>query len=185
MPPPLTTLDLPIPKLRSGKVREVFDLGETLLFVVTDRISAFDCILPDPIPGQRRGPEPDFRLLVSALHFCAEPHGRGAVRICPTDLEPFREQLARRSMIVRKTEPLPVECVVRGYLAGSGWKDYQETRHAFADTNCRRVWSSRRNCRSQSSPPRPRASKAMTRTSTGRNAAASLGEEIAAPGRAI
>ena len=52
MPPPLTTLDLPIPKLRSGKVREVFDLGETLLFVATDRLSAFDCILPDPIPDK-------------------------------------------------------------------------------------------------------------------------------------
>ncbi len=125
MPPPLTTLDLPIPKLRSGKVREVFDLGETLLFVVTDRISAFDCILPDPIPDKGA-----VLNQISAFwfqRFTFVPNHMVAAQFeLPSDLEPFREQLARRSMIVRKTEPLPVECVVRGYLAGSGWKEYQE-----------------------------------------------------------
>ncbi|PYL83242.1 MAG: phosphoribosylaminoimidazolesuccinocarboxamide synthase [Verrucomicrobia bacterium] len=96
-PTPQSSINLPgIKKLRSGKVREVFDLGDTLLFVVSDRLSAFDVILPDPIPY------------------------KGAV------LRGFRDQLAGRSMLVKKTEPLTIECVVRGYLAGSGWKDFQQ-----------------------------------------------------------
>ena len=126
MAAPLTSLDLPIPKLRSGKVREVFDLGETLLFVVTDRLSAFDCILPDPIP--------DKGAVLSQLsafwfaRFTFTPNHMIAAQFDLTpDLEPYRDQLEGRSMIVRKTKPLPVECVVRGYLAGSGWKEYQES----------------------------------------------------------
>ena len=125
--PPLTTLDLPgIKKLRSGKVREVFDLGETLLFVATDRLSAFDCILPDPIPDKGA-----VLNQISAFwfqRFTFVPNHMIAVQFQPPpELEPHYEMLRRRSMIVRKTEPLPVECVVRGYLAGSGWKDYQQT----------------------------------------------------------
>jgi phosphoribosylaminoimidazole-succinocarboxamide synthase len=124
--PPLTTLDLPFPKLRSGKVREVFDLGETLLFVVTDRLSAFDVILPDPIPDKGA-----VLNLLSAFWFQRFTFTRNHMIAPQIDLEPelvpYAEQLARRSMIVRKTEPLPVECVVRGYLAGSGWKEYQQS----------------------------------------------------------
>src|SRR5438105_8363524 len=115
-------LDLPgVKKLRSGKVREVFDLGDTLLFVATDRISAFDVILPDPIP--RKGAVLNqlstfwfrrFRKIEN--HFVAANFNH-----FPEALQPFRLQLAGRSMIVRKARPLPVECVVRGYLAGSGW----------------------------------------------------------------
>lgn len=125
---PLSSIHLPgIPKLRSGKVREVFDLGEMLLFVVTDRLSAFDVILPDPIPGKgavlnqisafwfRRFPE-------VRSHFITDDFAD-----FPAALKPFQEQLVGRSMIVRKTKPLPVECVVRRYLAGSGWKEYQES----------------------------------------------------------
>ena len=120
----LSTLDLPIPKLRSGKVREVFDLGETLLFVVTDRISAFDCILPDPIPD--KGAVLNQLSAFWFQRFTFTPNHMIAVQFdLPEELSPFREQLAGRSMLVRKTEPLPVECVVRGYLAGSGWKEYQ------------------------------------------------------------
>src|SRR6266542_1743743 len=125
---PQTSIDLPgIKKLRSGKVREVFDLGETLLFVVTDRLSAFDVILPDPIP--RKGAVLN---QLSAFWFKRfdkiENHFITAnFNEFPKALERFREQLAGRSMIVRKTKPLPVECVVRGYLAGSGWKEYQES----------------------------------------------------------
>ncbi|HEY5892170.1 MAG TPA: phosphoribosylaminoimidazolesuccinocarboxamide synthase [Chthoniobacterales bacterium] len=118
--------DLPgIPKLRSGKVREVFDLDDRLLIVATDRISAFDCILPDPIPGKgavlnrlserwfSRFPElPNHLITANVGEF-------------PQSLEPYRDTLRDRSMIVKRTEPLPVECVVRGYLAGSGWKEYQ------------------------------------------------------------
>lgn len=123
---PLRELDLPIPKLRSGKVREVFDLGETLLFVVTDRLSAFDCILPDAIPD--KGAVLNQLSAFWFQRFTFVPNHLIAMQFeLPENLEPFRAQLARRSMIVRKTEPLPVECVVRGYLAGSGWKEYQES----------------------------------------------------------
>ncbi len=125
MPIPLTTLDLPIPKLRSGKVREVFALGETLLFVATDRLSAFDCILPDPIPD--KGAVLNQLSAFWFQRFTFTPNHMIAFQFeLPPGLEEFGEQLMRRSMIVRKTEPLPVECVVRGYLAGSGWREYQE-----------------------------------------------------------
>ena len=125
---PQSIVDLPgIRKLRSGKVREVFDLGETLLFVVTDRLSAFDVILDDPIPhkGAVLNQLSAFwfrRFNRIDNHFVTENFTE-----FPKNLQPFRDQLAGRSMIVRKTKPLPVECVVRGYLAGSGWKEYQES----------------------------------------------------------
>ncbi|MEY2480366.1 MAG: phosphoribosylaminoimidazole-succinocarboxamide synthase [Verrucomicrobiota bacterium] len=125
---PQSIVDLPgIKKLRSGKVREVFDLGETLLFVVTDRLSAFDVILPDPIPQKgavlnqlsafwfRRFDKID-------NHFVTADFEK-----FPKELQGFRDRLAGRSMIVKKTKPLAVECVVRGYLAGSGWKEYQKS----------------------------------------------------------
>jgi phosphoribosylaminoimidazole-succinocarboxamide synthase len=125
---PQSTIDLPgIRKLRTGKVREVFDLGETLLFVVTDRISAFDVILPDPIPYKGA-----VLNQISAFwfhRFDNIPNHFVTARFdeFPKKLQPFREQLAGRSMIVKKTKPLAVECVVRGYLAGSGWKEYQQS----------------------------------------------------------
>jgi phosphoribosylaminoimidazole-succinocarboxamide synthase len=124
--PLLTSLELPgVKKLRSGKVREVFDLGETLLFVATDRISAFDCILPDPIP--HKGAVLNQLSAFWFQRFTFVPNHMIAAQFnLPAGLEEYRDQLIRRSMIVRKTEPLPVECVVRGYLAGSGWKEYQE-----------------------------------------------------------
>jgi phosphoribosylaminoimidazole-succinocarboxamide synthase len=124
---PQSVVDLPgIKKLRSGKVREVFDLGETLLFVVTDRISAFDVILPDPIPhkGAVLNQLSAFwfkRFDQIDDHFITADFDK-----FPKELQPFRAQLAGRSMIVKKTKPLTVECVVRGYLAGSGWKEYQK-----------------------------------------------------------
>src|SRR5881296_2459798 len=121
-------VDVPgIKKLRSGKVREVFDLGDTLLFVATDRISAFDVILPDPIPHKGA-----VLNQISAFWFkrfdTIQNHLVTAnFEEFPKELQPFREQLAGRSMIVKKAKPLAVECVVRGYLAGSGWKEYQES----------------------------------------------------------
>jgi phosphoribosylaminoimidazole-succinocarboxamide synthase len=124
----LSSIDLPgIKKLRSGKVREVFDLGDTLLFVVTDRISAFDVILPDPIPnkGAVLNQLSAFwfkRFSNVPNHFITADFDK-----YPRELQPFGDQLAGRSMIVRKTRPLAVECVVRGYLAGSGWKEYQKS----------------------------------------------------------
>jgi phosphoribosylaminoimidazole-succinocarboxamide synthase len=125
---PQSVVDLPgIKKLRSGKVREVFDLGQTLLFVVTDRLSAFDVILPDPIP--QKGAVLN---QLSAFWFkrfdTIDNHFITAnFEDFPKELQGFREQLAGRSMIVKKTQPLTVECVVRGYLAGSGWKEYQKS----------------------------------------------------------
>ncbi len=124
---PLLQLDLPgIRKIKSGKVREVFDLGESLLFVATDRISAFDCVMPNGIP--RKG-----EVLTQISHFWFDqvagivPNHRLATASdpLPTTLQPYADKLTRRSMIVRKAEPLTIECVVRGYLAGSGWKEYR------------------------------------------------------------
>jgi phosphoribosylaminoimidazole-succinocarboxamide synthase len=126
--PALSSIDLPgIKKLRSGKVREVFDLGETLLFVVTDRLSAFDVILPDPIPSKGA-----VLNQLSAFWFRRFSNVRNHFVTAdfeeyPKELQPFHDQLAGRSMLVRKTQPLAVECVVRGYLAGSGWKEYQKS----------------------------------------------------------
>jgi len=126
---PLLTLDLPgIRKLKSGKVREVFDLGDRLLFVATDRISAFDCIMPNGIP--RKG-----EVLTQISHFWFDlteswlPNHRlaRAADPLPAALQPFAAQLAGRSMIVKKSQPLAIECVVRGYLAGSGWKEYRHS----------------------------------------------------------
>ena len=122
----ILTLDLPgIRKVASGKVREIFDLGEHLLLVATDRISAFDCILPNPIPYKGA-------VLTSISAFWFQRFGfvenhvvATEVRDFPAGLQPYEAQLAQRAMVVKKARPLPVECVVRGYLAGSGWKEYQ------------------------------------------------------------
>jgi phosphoribosylaminoimidazole-succinocarboxamide synthase len=113
---------------RRGKVRDVYDLGEQLLVVATDRLSAFDVVLPTGIPGKgvilTQMSLLWFRLLADVVpnHVVTAD-----VDAYPAGLREFREQLEGRSMIVSKTEPLPVECVVRGYIAGSGWKDYKKT----------------------------------------------------------
>lgn len=125
---PLVSLDLPgIDKLRSGKVREVFDLGDTLLFAATDRLSAFDVILPDPIPHKGAVLNQLSAFWFGRFGFTRNHMLTANFDEFPPALRQFRDQLVGRSMIVRKTEPLPVECVVRGYLAGSGWKEYRET----------------------------------------------------------
>jgi len=125
---PLLKLDLPgVRKVKSGKVREVFDLGDRLLFVATDRISAFDCIMPNGIP--RKG---EVLTQISYFWFAQtaafQPNHLlgGAADPLPPALQPFAAQLARRCMMVKKARPLAIECVVRGYLAGSGWKEYRE-----------------------------------------------------------
>ena len=121
-------LDLPgIKKLKSGKVRDIFDLGESLLFVASDRISAFDCVMPNGIP--RKG---EVLTQISYFWFAQtqsfQPNhliSHAGDRL-PASLQPFSAQLAGRSMIVKKAAPLAIECVVRGYLAGSGWKEYRQ-----------------------------------------------------------
>src|SRR6476646_10117577 len=124
----MRSLDLPgIPKLRSGKVREVFDLGDTLLFVATDRLSAFDVILPDPIPDKGAVLNQISAFWFRRFDFARDHLITDDIKKFPANLAPFRDQLRGRSMIVRKTQPLPVECVVRGYLARSAWEEYQQT----------------------------------------------------------
>jgi phosphoribosylaminoimidazole-succinocarboxamide synthase len=124
----MRSLDLPgIAKLRSGKVREVFDLGDILLFVATDRLSAFDVILPDPIPLKGAVLNQLSAFWFGHFSFVKNHMITADIEKFPAQLAPFRDQLGGRSMIVRKTQPLPVECVVRGYLAGSGWKEYQQS----------------------------------------------------------
>jgi phosphoribosylaminoimidazole-succinocarboxamide synthase len=124
----LLNLDLPgIPKIASGKVREIFDLGEHLLLVATDRISAFDCILPDPIPGKGGVLTRLSSFWFQKFDFVENHMVTMDPARFPEILAPFERQLCNRSMVVRKAAPLPVECVVRGYLAGSGWKEYQQS----------------------------------------------------------
>jgi phosphoribosylaminoimidazole-succinocarboxamide synthase len=126
---PLLELELPgIKKVKSGKVREIFDLGQYLLFVATDRISAFDCVMPNGIP--RKGEvltQLSFFWFDLVAHLTANHLAAGPTDPLPPELEKFSSLLARRSMVVKKAQPLAIECVVRGYLAGSGWKDYQKT----------------------------------------------------------
>jgi phosphoribosylaminoimidazole-succinocarboxamide synthase len=115
--------DLPV---RRGKVRDIYDLGAELLLVSTDRISAFDWVLPSGIPDKGR-----VLTEISAFWFgrLGEPNHMITTDIDEVDLPPSidREPLAGRSMLVRKTEVVPIECVVRGYLSGSGWKEYQKS----------------------------------------------------------
>ncbi len=125
----LHTLDLPgIRKIASGKVREIFDLGDSLLLVASDRVSAFDCILPNPIPHKGAVLSSLSAFWFSRFNFVPNHVLATDFKDFPEVLKPFEAQLARRSMIVKKAQPLPVECVVRGYIAGSGWKEYQASR---------------------------------------------------------
>lgn len=111
-----------------GKVRDIYDLGDQLLLVASDRISAFDVILPTPIPGKGKIltqlSEFWFGRLVDIV-----PHHLITTNVdeFPGACQPHRRILQGRSMLVKKSTPAPVECIVRGYLAGSGWKDYQKT----------------------------------------------------------
>lgn len=122
----LMALDLPgVRKLRTGKVREVFDLGEHLLFVATDRISAFDCVMPNGIPLKGKVLNQLSAWWFERLGDIVANHVvETDVAKFPAILRPHAEVLQGRSMIVRKTDVVPVECVARGYLIGGGWKDY-------------------------------------------------------------
>ena len=129
MPDALVETDLPFP-VRRGKVRDVYDLGDALLIVATDRISAFDCVMPNGIPDKGK-------VLTALSLFWFE---KLAALGIPTHLiasnpadyparaRAFGAQLSGRSMLVQKAGVIPIECVARGYLAGSGWKEYQKSR---------------------------------------------------------
>lgn len=122
----LLATNLPFPAYRKGKVRDVYDLGEHLLIVATDRISAFDVVMQEGVPGKGR-------ILTQVANFWFNatrdlvPNHLVATEIAqyPSALQPFADQLEGRSILVRKTKVLPIECVVRGYLAGSGLKEYK------------------------------------------------------------
>jgi len=115
--------------VRTGKVREIFDLGDTLLFVATDRISAFDCVMPNGIPLKGKVLSQLSAWWFSRIaHITAHHVIETDVDRFPESLKPHRELLRGRSMIVRKTDVMPVECIARGYLIGSGWKEYQASR---------------------------------------------------------
>jgi len=107
-----------------GKVRDIYDLGDKLLIVATDRLSAFDVILPTPIPDKGRVLTQLSLFWFDVLRDVIPNHVIGATEF-PAPFDKFQGELAGRSMLVRKTKPLPIECVVRGYVSGSGWKDYR------------------------------------------------------------
>jgi len=119
--------DFPGLKLRGrGKVRDIYELGDRLLIVATDRLSAFDVVLPTPIPDKGR-------VLTQLSLFWFEklagivPNHVISAKDFPRELAPYESALEGRAMLVRRTEPVPIECVVRGYISGSAWKDYQKT----------------------------------------------------------
>lgn len=112
-----------------GKVRDIYSIKDYLLIVATDRVSAFDVVMPNPIPGKGI-----ILNRMSAFWFgqTEDIIGNHLISINPADFPeecaPYRDALEGRSMLVKKTAPLPVECIVRGYLSGSGWKDYQHNK---------------------------------------------------------
>jgi phosphoribosylaminoimidazole-succinocarboxamide synthase len=127
MTPTISETSFPGLKLRGrGKVRDIYDLGERLLIVATDRLSAFDVVLPTPIPDKGK-------VLTQLSLFWFDklagivPNHVVEAKDFSGELAHYADSLKGRAMVVRKTEPLPIECVVRGYISGSGWKDYQKT----------------------------------------------------------
>src|SRR6184192_685932 len=122
--PPLRQSHVPGHPCRHGKVRDIYDLGDRLVLVATDRISAFDWVLPTPIPDKGR--------VLTALTLFWLDHLKVPNHLLGTDVGAMGSAFAvhagdlqGRTMLVRKTEVVPVECVMRGYLVGSGWKEYQ------------------------------------------------------------
>ena len=114
--------------IKRGKVRDIYDLGENLLMVATDRISAFDVVMPDPVPDKGIILTRISLYWFEILKPIMENHVVSAnANDYPAVCRPYSETLRGRSMLVKKTEPLSIECVVRGYISGSGWKSYQET----------------------------------------------------------
>ncbi len=127
MTPVISETNFPGLKLRGrGKVRDIYELGDQLLIVATDRLSAFDVVLPTPIPDKGK-------VLTQISLFWFDklagiiPNHVIAAKDFGGELAQYAASLDGRAMLVRKTEPAPIECVVRGYISGSGWKDYQKT----------------------------------------------------------
>jgi phosphoribosylaminoimidazole-succinocarboxamide synthase len=127
-PPVMTTAFTELGPRRQGKVRDIYDLGDCLLLVATDRISAFDVVMAEPIPDKGR-----ILTRLSAFWFrhLADLTPNHLLSLAPEEFppacRPFRDLLQGRTMLVRKCKPLPVECIVRGYLSGSGWAEYRQS----------------------------------------------------------
>jgi phosphoribosylaminoimidazole-succinocarboxamide synthase len=127
-PSVMTTTFAGLGPRHQGKVRDIYDLGDTLLLVATDRVSAFDVVMNEPIPDKGR-----ILTQLSAFWFHhlsdLAPNHLISLEVAdfPPACQPFREILQGRTMLVRKCRPLPVECIVRGYLSGSGWAEYQQS----------------------------------------------------------
>ncbi|PKL51862.1 MAG: phosphoribosylaminoimidazolesuccinocarboxamide synthase [Nitrospira bacterium HGW-Nitrospira-1] len=121
--------DMPdIKFLRRGKVRDVYELGDSLLMIASDRISAFDVVLPNGIPGKGKLLTQISIYWFSQMEDIIKNHLIATnVDDYPSQCRKYREQLEGRSMLVKKAEQIPIECIVRGYLSGSGWKEYQKT----------------------------------------------------------
>jgi phosphoribosylaminoimidazole-succinocarboxamide synthase len=126
-PPVMTTSLAGLGPRHQGKVRDIYDLGDTLLLVATDRISAFDVVMAEPIPDKGR-----ILTQLSAFWFRhladLTPNHLVSLKVeeFPPACRPFKDLLSGRTMLVRKCKPLPVECIVRGYLSGSGWAEYRQ-----------------------------------------------------------
>ena len=125
----ITETDLKgIKLLHRGKVRDIYEVDDMLLIVATDRISAFDVVLPNPVPDKGKILTQISLFWFDMLSDIVPNHIiAGDVKDFPSVLQPFADQLEARSMLCRKAAPLPIECIVRGYITGSGWKDYQKT----------------------------------------------------------
>jgi len=121
--------DMPdIKFIRSGKVRDIYDLGDSLLMIASDRISAFDVVLPNGIPGKGKLLTQISIYWFRQMEYIIKNHLIATnVDDYPSQCHKYRDQLEGRSILVKKAEQLPVECIVRGYLSGSGWKEYQKT----------------------------------------------------------
>ncbi len=121
--------------VKRGKVRDIYDLGDTLLMVVSDRISAFDVIMPDPLPGKGIILTQISLFWFDIMKSIIPNHIITAdVDAYPAICRPYTESLRGRSMLVKKAVPLPLECIARGYISGSGWKSYQKSGHVCGIT---------------------------------------------------
>jgi len=124
----LLSTEIPgLPAPHRGKVRDIYDLGDSLLFIATDRISAFDCVMPNGIPDKGRVLTSMSLFWFELLSWMPNHLLCWDVADFPASLKGVAKDLAGRSMIVKKAKTIPLECIVRGYLIGSGWKDYQKT----------------------------------------------------------
>lgn len=115
------------PEPKRGKVRDIYDLGDSLLFIASDRLSAFDCVMPNGIPDKGKVLTGLSLFWFEYMSWMPNHLITANVDEYPEELQVVADDLRGRSMIVKKAEPMPVECIARGYIIGSGWKDYQNT----------------------------------------------------------